>query len=441
MRVITPPRALTLVIAIAAALATTLVPAAESRAQQPTTRKLGIVLLQFSDSKLDKVDEVRKTVKSLFFEAPDSAAKYYETQSRGARRSAPAAGDGVFGPFTIDHAAACDSGLLKKEASARIPADVKADDIAIVFPNGKAGCGWAGLGQMPGNTTWFPAEWLSQAAVLHEVGHNLGFDHQLRDVCAEGKLTNCKEEGCSVRTPMGCGGNELGLSAPELVHTGWLPADRRVSPTTSGSVRLVPLHAPYGTAGVRAIDVPLGNDDRLVVEYRTPDKATVDRSVFQGVNIYRVSGKKYSDARIVDGTPPADDGGLNSLPVGKTLGDLAAKVSVTVDSETADGAEVRISFGDAAPPTASSNAQPANAAPPTTVTAPPSTPAAAAKVADKLHDVKDAVPFEAPKVEQATLAATGASTPVGLLIVLAVCLVLAGTVLTGLTLRRRRSRS
>ncbi|MEJ2851838.1 MULTISPECIES: hypothetical protein [unclassified Saccharothrix] len=432
MRAVTPPRALTLVIAFLAAFATILAPTSRSAAE-PVERKRAIVLLEFSDSALSDIDELRASARSVFFEAPGSVARYLETQSQGAYRSVPA-GDGVFGPYTLDAKATCDPGMLAKEAWGRLPSDVKVDDVSIVFPNDKARCGWGGLAQMPGDTSWFPGG-LHITTARHEIGHNLGFPHHYRHVCGEGNLVDCKQEEVSRRTPMGGGGGEIGFSAPELLHKDWVPKDRRVSVSTSTTLRLTPLHAAKSTSGVRVAEVPLTDKDSLVIEYRTPDKSTVDEGGSRSVNVYRVHDKRYNGSVLLDSRVVGGSGWDAFLPAGKAMSDTAAKVSIAVQSTAEDAAEVRITIGDEAAPESVTPTTPST----TTPVQPSTTQAAPPTDADRLHGANDTVPSESPKVQQGALANTGVTLPPGFLIVLAIVLVLTGVLLTGLALRRRRS--
>lgn len=314
-------------------------------------------MVEFDDSALTDVPGLKRKARDLFFDAPGSAARYYATQSRGQRTMTLAGGE-VLGPVRLDIAATCDTKAMVAKAES-VLTDVPHDDLAVIFPNAKADCGWGGLGEMPGKRTWFPAEHLNQAAVLHEVGHNLGFNHQVRDICQPGKVIGCKQDGHSGRTPMGGGGAEVGLSAPELVSMKWLAAGRRVSPTATTSVRLVALHAPESAGGTRVVDVPLGGD-RLVVEYRAP--GGVDRSVPRGVNVYRVPGGKYQAAHLIDAC------GEKSVPVGQTL--AAEDISVTVLAADSGAADIRIAIGPDAPTTTAKPSSPP--ASPTTTTAPSS---------------------------------------------------------------------
>ncbi|MBC6446176.1 hypothetical protein [Actinokineospora xionganensis] len=343
-------------LAFALALVAAVLGSVGPAAAEPTARRVAVVLVEFDDSALTDVPGLKRKARDLIFDAPGSAARYYAAQSHGQRTMTLAGGE-VHGPVTLDGAATCDTKAMVAKAES-VLADVPHDDLAVVFPNAKADCGWGGLGEMPGKRTWFPAEHLNQAAVLHEFGHNLGFNHQVRDICESGTVTGCRKDGHSGRTPMGGGGAEVGLSAPELVSMKWLAAGRRVAPRATTSVRLVALHAPESAGGTRAVDVPLGGD-RLVVEYRAP--GGVDRSVPRGVNVYRVPGGKYQAAHLIDG------GSEKSVPVGRTL--VAADISVTVLAADATSAEVRIAVGPDLPATTAKPSSPPASA---TTTAPPS---------------------------------------------------------------------
>jgi hypothetical protein len=203
--------------------------------------------------------------------------------------------------------------------------------------------------------------------------------------------------------------------------------------SASTTVRLTPLHAAKDKSGVRVAEVPLTDKDSLVVEYRTPDKSTLDEGGSQSVNVYRVHDKHYNGSVLLDVRVGGENGWAAFLPAGKTMTDTAAKVSIAVQGTTADAAEVRITIGDAAGPESVSPKAPST----TTSVKSSTSQAAPPSDADRLHAVNDTVPSESPKVQQGSLANTGASLHPGFLIALAIVLVLTGILLTGLAVRRR----
>ncbi|WP_354645147.1 hypothetical protein [Kitasatospora camelliae] len=333
-------------------------PAAADNGPQGTDRH-AVVLVNFRNAKLAEPDRDREAARADFFGSGPSLATYYAAGSGRRLSVVPAKGDGVFGPFTLDmDGSGCDTGRMAELARRAIP-DVTWDHLSIVMPSTKA-CPWWGLGLQPGNVTWFQEGAVKDvAAIVHEMGHNLGFAHQERQVCTPGSFTSCAADGYSRRTPMGGGGEKKGLSAPELLSRKWLTPEQVGTPAATTVVRLTPLHAPAGAPGVRAVDLPLGSGgDRIVVEYRTPAAGTPDQDVAQGVTVYRVPKGRYTDAVMI-GNTRLGDRAAGSLTADAPLTDTATGLSIgVVGQATGAGADVRIQLGGPAPVASTSPAPP-----------------------------------------------------------------------------------
>ncbi|GAA2808778.1 hypothetical protein RMN57_06490 [Kitasatospora sp. CM 4170] len=348
-------------LAVTAASALTLsatvltMPAAADPGPQKTHHH-AVVLVNFRNAKLAGPDADRQDARSHFFGPADSLTSYYAANSGGRLSVVPAKGDGVFGPFDLDmDNSTCDTGKMAALARKAVQ-DVTYDHLSIVMPSTKA-CEWWGLGNQPGDTTWFQEGAVKDlAAIAHEIGHNLGFAHQDRQVCTPGSFTACTADGYSRRTPMGAGGEKKGLSAPELLAQKWLPGEQIVTPGSTATVHLTPLHAAASTAGARAIDLPLGSGgDRVVVEYRTPEASTPDRDVAQGVVVYRVPKGQYDHAVMISNGKQDDKTIAGSLKGAEALSDTASGLSVSITNATAGGADVRIGFGTVPGPTSSAS--------------------------------------------------------------------------------------
>ncbi len=215
----------------------------------------------------------------------------------------PAVSEKVVGPFTLDMAAAgCDADKINKETQKKLESQglVKGEDydsLSIIHPSEKTGCKWSGLGSVPGPFTWVNqgGSEVSSGLLVHEFGHNQGLGHHARLRCTDGNLQRCAEDGFSSKTPMGGGGAGVGLTAPELIHTGRLPTQEHARVEKSGTFTLHPLYGE--SAGLRALDIPMG-DDRLVLEYRQPS-GPLDSRV-RGVHAYRVTDGKYQKSALID---------------------------------------------------------------------------------------------------------------------------------------------
>ncbi|MGW6057103.1 LPXTG cell wall anchor domain-containing protein [Streptomyces sp. NPDC055189] len=359
------PRLCLIPAAVAAAL--TAAAAAPAPAADEPERRVQVAMVNFTDSRIPDAGKLETALKDNYFGGKSSLTSYYNEVTGGATTFKAAGGDGVTGPVDIDLAATgCDTGkindLTRKALAAKGVPEDSYDHLSLVFPSEKAGCDWLALGTVGGGTTWMPigadAE-MSMTALVHEFGHNFGYSHHMRLRCPDGDLgEGCKEDGTSHKTPMGGGGWEAGLTSPELLHNKWLTGGEVAKVGKSATYDLRPL---YGSgSGVRAIDIPLG-DDRLVVELRHKS-GTVDGEI-QGVHAYRVPDGDYAKSALIDPTPDADEstGGdapadTDALKTGATLTDEAREVEVEVVKAGADAATVKVSLDGVAAPAAPAKA-------------------------------------------------------------------------------------
>ncbi|WP_329493668.1 hypothetical protein [Kitasatospora herbaricolor] len=445
------PRGAAPLLAVAGALTlsatTVLTPATAAEPAPSRVDRHAVVLVNFRNLALADAQRAHDQAVRNFFGPADSLATYYKENSGGRMSVVPAKGDGVFGPFTLDmdDSAACETGKIAELARKTIP-DLDYDHVSIVL-NSKYCGAWWGLASVPGPVSWFHEGAVAdKAAIVHEFGHNLGFAHQKRQTCTAGSFTACTDDGYSNRTPMGGGGEKKGLTAPELLSLKWLTTQQVTTPTATGSVHLAPLHAA-GTSGVRAIDLPLGTGgDRIVIEYRTPDSATPDLDVAQGVNVYRIPQGRYNQAVLISNVGHDSKAVVGSFVAGAPISDSSAKLSVDVSQATAAGAEVKVLLGSgpgtattAAPSPVPTGPAPARSTNPAVDAAVLSTPEA-----DDHAVIGSTVAPEpaasAGKAGDGSLAATGAAAT-GPAVIGGVLVVTGATVTVLLTRRRSRRRA
>ncbi|MFC7310151.1 LAETG motif-containing sortase-dependent surface protein [Streptomyces monticola] len=354
------PRALLISAACGSvALAASAQSAAFAAEESPAERRVQVVMVNFTDSSFPDATATEKLLKKAYFGESGSLTSYYNEVTRKATTFKPAGDDGVLGPIDLPMTGAgCDSDkisdLTYKALEEKGITEDDYEHVSVVFPNQKTDCDYLALGSVGGGTTWMPidGEEISMTALVHEFGHNFGYDHHMRLRCDGTDLASCKDsDETSHKTPMGGGGWEAGLTSPELIHSKWLSGKGAVKVAKSGTYTLRPL---YGAgSGVRALDIPVG-DDRLVVELRGAS-GTLDKGI-EGVHAYRVQKGDYAASALVDTTPDADhssDGGApdaDALAAGRTLTDKADKVQVKVVKSGSGAATVAVSLnGEPAP--------------------------------------------------------------------------------------------
>lgn len=436
-----PPQRALLVLAACSSFALTMALPPTAAADE-TARSVQVVMVNFTDSTFTDPAQSRSDLGESYFGETGSLTSYYNEVTKGAATFEPGAGEGgVYGPVDIPMAAGCDTSKIYNETLKELEQQgLGWDDFAhlsLVFPGDKAGCGFGGLGSVNGGITWLPV-WadgggVDQTVLAHEFGHNFGYPHQVRISCPGTDLADCEESsgGNSRKTPMGGGTVSVGLTAPELLHSGWLSEQEAVKVTKSATYTLNSLHGTQDE--IRALDIPIG-EDRLVLEYRHASGALDER--LQGVHAYRIPGGGYAGARMIDMTPDADhsfDAGepdADALAAGVTLTDRAHRVEVTVVKAEGSSATVAVSLDGVPAPADTSGEQ--RVKPPAEKTDPE---AEKTESADSGEEVAPG-PDDAPD-----LAVTGADSgvPAPLVIGGAVLVALGGAFVA--TSRRRRAAS
>ncbi|WP_405851633.1 LPXTG cell wall anchor domain-containing protein [Streptomyces sp. NBC_00090] len=323
---------------------------AEPTAEQ---RRALVVVVNFKDAEHPDTDLIKENARSRYFSGSMSLAGYYSKVSQGAFTYVPAVTEQVVGPYELDLPQnPCNAGAVNAATRKALQEDgfVEGDDydsLSIIQPGSKSKCAWSGLGSVPGPNTWINLgehDEVGEALLIHEFGHNQGFGHSEREVCADGDVSRCTSGGDSRMTPMGGGGSGVGFSAPELISRGWLPGGQAVTVEKSATYKLSPLYGDGGD-GVRALDIPMG-EDRLVIEYRRPDpgyrnRAGVLDAEAEGVHAYRVPGGNYNHARLI--VPTSGRSSVRADPI-KSLTDTLNKIEVKVGASGNGSAVVTVNL-------------------------------------------------------------------------------------------------
>ena len=337
----------------------------------PVTRRLAVVVIQNGDTDTERTQLADTSyLRGVFFGSSASLTTWMPAVTHGLLSFIPA-GDGIFvaqPTSTLLNAdkAACHSDLARTSAQNHLTSlGVTWDSLAVVYDI--YGCGWGGLGQMPGRVTWYPPK-PSLSAIVHEFGHNQGYPHESKRDCAAGNLASCKANDYSGNTPMGSGGSGRGYSSVELLHSGWLEPGWLQRVSSPGTFSLKPLYAPVSEQGVRVVEYKASASLSYVMETRAQGAAADTSVTNPGVRVYAVTRGDYKNAYMIN------PGSARYVPAATVLTDSANRLTITVRSSSVSGASISVQ-AMAAPPatrsTAPRSASPSPSVSPSESLAPP----------------------------------------------------------------------
>jgi chitodextrinase len=346
----------------------TVTDATASTLTAPVTKRVAIVLFNFSNNTSEPYTPAHAA--GIAFNKSSSVATYYLSSSWG---SVNLVGD-VYGWLTIPetNTGSCSYSTWARSANtvaAELGIDLSSasyEHVVYAFP-ATSSCKWSGMANMPGRLSYLNGSGMSLRTMAHELGHNFGTHHA--------SSYRCTEDGVHVPlslTATDCTRNEYGdpfsiMGASTRRHTNrslanfaWLPEAYRMDVGQSGDYRLAPLQS---ADGIQSIRIQRTTSSFLTLEFRQAanpfDAFSSSDPVVNGVTI-RLTGTDASRSQslLIDTTPSTSSFGDAPLAVGRTFVDPLTGVAITTLGVSADGADVRITFGassDESPPTQPGN--------------------------------------------------------------------------------------
>jgi hypothetical protein len=304
----------------------------------------------------------------------DVAAWYAETSYGGLTVSATSTP-----VLTIPDPGACNASAIQTSAiSAAQTAGYAPSSYTnrmIIVP--KQYCGWGGLGQVGGPTSWVRGDQWSLRVPVHELGHNLGLRlwHSNALLCTDAQTLACAEhEYYNPYDAMGLAWEGVGhFGAPQKDALGWLDG-RKETITAGGAVTLAPIElATAGAGETQAVRIVTAHRTYWL-EYRTPQLfdlfAThppngVYVTIEQLAGVSTAEGPMLLDMHPATSIPtPFADASYErmldaALTAGETYTDPWSELSVTVES-TGATAQLMLTVGtDLTPPAAPALSGPA----------------------------------------------------------------------------------
>ena len=332
---------------------TTTEPSSEPTTAASASKRVAIVMVNFADDAREPVTPAQVDA-TLDASGADVEGHFLDSSDTALTVS----GD-VFGWHTVTRASAtsCDYsawGNAASSAATAAGADLSSYDHVMYFWPQQSACSWAGLGQLPGTTTWINGSSTTRV-IAHEIAHNLGEHHaSAAGSCTEGGLSviiPSATTSCTVSeygdpfTIMGSSSYYLHTGAARA-HWGWL-APVTAEAGVSGTWALSPLDSGAGTRMVR---IPRGDGTYLSLEYRQPhgsfDTFGSTAPVATGVTLRLDRGVGTKQTVLFDANPSTATYGDAPLAAGRSVTDPLSGATVTVHSVDAGAAQVSVSYGD-----------------------------------------------------------------------------------------------
>ena len=250
--------------------------------------------------------------------------------------------------------------------------DGATDHLMVIFTSGTKECGFAGLAEVSGTTSWAYSSAGYAGVWAHELGHNLGFPHA--NACNAGVtltyMATCTDvEYGNNADVMGSSMLSSFYSPTFLASVGFLPAANRAT-WAGASATYTIARADKPELGVTAVNIPATdpgrgdnaywlqyNPNRIgsVPQVSTPTNGGIaitmepsDVFVENVIAAEGVVGKANSTAYICDLTPPTSDLAARDtttdprLAVGKAWTDPRNRFTVTLVSADGNNAVVRV---------------------------------------------------------------------------------------------------
>ncbi|MBI3832236.1 MAG: PKD domain-containing protein [Planctomycetes bacterium] len=213
-----------------------------------------------------------------------------------------------------------------------------------------SGCGWGGLGMMPGNQTWVNGSYWSWAGVYpHEFGHNLGMHHATYNGSEYADHSCCMG---NPNYPPHCNG-------AHKVQMGWQSSGTVANVSANGTYTYTLSALENNTTTTQVVEIPKPDTgDNYYISYRAPigiDATNLESGYRNTTTVHHYSSGStwtYLSSYLADGG---------------TYSDSVNGITVTQTSHTASTATIQVVIHANVRPVASATATPSSGAAPLAV--------------------------------------------------------------------------
>ena len=297
-------------------------------------QKTVVILVDFLDTSLSCTGQ---DIENLMFTDPEgnSVDNLYQETSLG---QVWFSGD-VVGPYTINYSSTDTCDFYGWAMAAENEAIAAGIDLSVysrkvyAFPRQNQ-CNFIGMGTVGGNPSM---SWIFRCDMedlfAHELGHNMGMNHSATPTNPYGDISDI----------MGYSSYNLRqINAPHQIELGWRMPEQTEKVTSRGVYDIAPLEfGPWDTSipQILILDKP-DTGESYYLSYRQPIgfDANLHPAFINTVSIH--SFGTYGDQTIL----------LDTIAVGDTFFDSVNGITISLMSQSADGATVEIGFEQSCAP-------------------------------------------------------------------------------------------